>query len=284
MKKIILILALSLIGSGVLAACEDVKCVEPYDLSSSFSRFFSTVTGQKLLAEKIGQGILKKTVKKNIISGKIKSDVKSYSATDLKAGRFKSVKISGKDVNIQGVHISSFEAKTLCNFNYITQDKNGNVVVKEDMPLAISVVMTEDDLNNTMNSSDYKRFIDNINRFGGNLNILNIESTSVQLKDNKMHYLLKYSIPFVRKSKEVRLVSDLRIENGKIQLANTSYENRNFALDIDKFSKILNYINPLDFSAKVLENKEAKLNIENVKIDNDKINISGRITVLKDKE
>jgi len=284
MKKILLIMVLLLSSSGVYAACENVKCVEPYDLSSSTSQFFSTLTGQKFLSEKIGERIIKKTVKKNIISGDIKTDVKSFSAKDLKAGRFKSVEISGKNVNVQGVHISSFDAKTLCDFNYITENSNGDVVVKEDMPLSVSVVMTEDDINNTMNSTDYKRFIDNINNVGGNFNILNIESTSVKIKDNKMHYVMKYSIPFVRKTKEIKLSSDLRVENGQIKLANTTLDNNTFSIDMDKFSKILNYINPLDFSAKIVENKDAKLNIENININENKINISGKITVLKDKE
>ena len=55
-------------------------------------------------------------------------------------------------------------------------------------------------------------------------------------------------------------------------------------MDIDKFSSILNYINPLDFSAKILENKDANFSIKNVKITDQKINIDGIITVLKDKE
>ena len=284
MKKIILTMAFLLVGSNVFASCEAVKCVEPYDLSNSASRFFSVLTGQRFLSEKIGERIIKKSIKKNIISGHIKTDVKSFSAKDLKAGRFKSVEIIGKNVNIQGVHVKYFNAKTLCDFNYITEDKNGDVIVKEDMPLVVSVVLTEDNINNTMNSSDYKRFIDNINNVGGNFNILNIESTNVKIKDNKMHYVMKYSIPFVRKTKEVRLASDLRVENGQIKLANTTLENNTFSLDVDKFSRILNYINPLDFSTKVLENKDAKFNIENIKIHDDEININGRITVLKDKE
>ena len=48
--------------------------------------------------------------------------------------------------------------------------------------------------------------------------------------------------------------------------------------------KILNYLNPLDFSAKILENKDAKINIENVKVTDKKIVIGGIMTILKDKE
>lgn len=284
MKKIFILTALLLIGNINFAETCEIKCVEPYDLSSSVSQFFSTLTGQRFLSEKIGEKIIKKAIKKNLISGEIKSDVESFSAKDFKAGRFKSVKISGNDINFQGIHISSFEAKTLCNFNYITEDKNGDIFFKEDMPMSVSVTMTEDDINETMKSSDYKRLVDNINNLGGNFNIFNIESTSAKIKNNKLYYIVKYSIPFVRKSKEVAFSADLRVENGQIKLANTTYENNSMSLDMDKFSKIINYINPLDFSAKILENKNAKFNIENIKIEDNKITADGKVIVLKDEE
>lgn len=61
MKKIILTLALIVLGASAFADCADVVCVEPYDLSHSASRFISSITGQKLLNEKIGGLILKKS-------------------------------------------------------------------------------------------------------------------------------------------------------------------------------------------------------------------------------
>ena len=284
MKKIILILGLIIFGTTAFGACDDLQCVEPYDLSSSTSRFFSKITGQRLLSEKIGEKIIKKTIKKNITKGNIKTSIKSFSAKDLKAGRFKSAKITGKDVNIQGIEIAHFEAKTLCDFNYIADGKNGNVIIKENIPLQVTIEMTEDNINNTMDSSDYKRLINNINNIGGNFNIFNIESATVKIKDKKMHYIVKYSMPFVRKAKEVSLSADLRVENGQIKLANTTLDNKSYSLDVNRFSSILNYINPLDFSAKVLDNREAKFKVQNVNISDDKITIDGRITILKDKE
>ena len=260
----------------------DVKCVEPYGLTSNTSRFFSSITGQNFLAEKIGAGLLKKAIKKNIESGSIKTDLQSYSVRDLKAGRFKSIEISGKNINAQGVYISSFTLKTLCNFNYIVDNKKGDVIIKENMPMSLSVEITEDDLNKTMLSSDYKRIISDVNSLAGGF--FEINSTQVRLKDNKMYYVLKYNMPFVRKSKEIALCANLRIDNGKIVLADTSFVGSGATLDINKFSKLLNYINPLDFSAKILENKDAKVNIKNVKIENKKITMDGIVTVLKDKE
>lgn len=285
MKKIVLGLVLLLAVQGAQAQdCSTLKCPAPYDLTSGFSRGMSTVTGQKFLSEKIGEKLVKKAIKKNIVSGDIKADLDAYSVRDLKAGRFKSLEVSGKNVDIQGIYVSSFNAKTLCNFNYIANDKRGNYIVKEDIPVSFNAVVTEEDLNKTMNSSDYKRMIDDINSIGGNFNIFQITSTNIKLKNNKMYYVLKYSMPFVRKTKELVISADLNVENGQIVLANTTFLNNSLSLDVDKLSKLINYINPLDFSAKILENKDAKFNIENVKISDGKIVVDGIMTILKDKE
>lgn len=285
MKKIILSFVLLLAVQGVQAQdCSTLKCPAPYDLTSGFSRGMSTVTGQKFLSEKIGEKLVKKAIKKDITSGDIKVNLDAYSVRDLKAGRFKSLEINGKNVDIQGVYISSFNAKTLCNFNYIANDKRGNYIVKEDIPASFNAIITEEDLNKTMLSSDYKRMIDDINSIGGNLNIFQITSTNIKLKNDKMYYVLKYSMPFVRKTKELVITANLKVENGQIELANTSFLNNSMALDVDKLSKLINYINPLDFSAKILENKDAKFNIETVNISNGKITIDGNMTILKDKE
>lgn len=285
MKKIVLGLVLLLAVQGAQAQdCSTLKCPAPYDLTSGFSRGMSTVTGQKFLSEKIGEKLVKKAIKKNIVSGDIKADLDAYSVRDLKAGRFKSLEVSGKNVDIQGIYVSSFNAKTLCNFNYIANDKRGNYIVKEDIPVSFNAVVTEEDLNKTMNSSDYKRMIDDINSIGGNFNIFQITSTNIKLKNNKMYYVLKYSMPFVRKTKELVISADLSVENGQIVLANTTFLNNSMSLDVDKLSKLINYINPLDFSAKILENKDAKFNIENVKISDGKIVVDGSMTILKDKE
>ena len=135
-----------------------------------------------------------------------------------------------------------------------------------------------------MQSSDYKRMIDDLNGIAGRLNLFEITSTRVKLRNNKMYYVMNYAIPFVRKTKQLVISADLKVENNKILLANTNFMNNTMSLDVDKLSRLFNYINPLDFSAKILENKEAKFSVETVKISDGKIKIDGKATILKDKE
>ncbi len=283
MKKILLTILILAAGQISFASCSQ-SCVAPYELTSGFSRFVSKATGQNFIAEKVGESLVKKAIKKDITSGKIDVNLKSFSTRDLKAGKFKSLEITGKNVEVDGVYITYFNTKTLCDFNYVIQYKNGDVFVKEDIPVSASAIISEEDLNNTMNSSDYKRLVNDINNIGGTLNLFQIVSTSVKFKNGKMYYIMKYALPFVRKPQEIVISADLCIHNGEIILANTELVNNNIKLDVNNFSKILNYINPLDFSAKILENKNARFNVQNINISGDKISINGTITVLKDKD
>ena len=284
MKKILLTILLVMAGQTSFASCEAVNCVAPYDLTSGFSRFVSNITGQNFIAEKIGESLTKKAIKKNITDGDISVNLNSFSTRDLKAGRFKSLEIAGKDINISGIYISDFNIKTLCDFNYVAHDNNNNYSVKENIPAAFTAVITEQDLNKTMDSSDYKRLIDDINSIGGSLNIFRITSADVKLKNGQIYYILHYALPFMRKSKEIVIRADLSVENGRIVFSEPDFVNNNEAVNAESFSNILNYINPLDFSAKILENKDANFNIENIKISDGKITVNGKITVLKDKE
>lgn len=280
MKKYIIVLCLLIIGLQG-GAC-DYKCSEPYGLTSSVSRFFSTVSGQRALSEYVSKSIINKSILKNITDGSVKSELKSYSIKDLKAGKFKSVEIWGKNVNLQGIYISSIHAKTLCDFNYVSPKENGDVVIKEDLPFGFDVEFTEDDINNTMKSKNYAHIIDDINRLS--LNVFQIDSTYSRIKNGKFHYVIKYYIPFIKGYKNMVFVSDLSAADGEIEFENTQILGDSAAINVKHFSRLINYLNPLDFSLQIRENKDAKINVKNVKITDNKVTADGILVVPKDKE
>ena len=120
MKKILILLMSLIIANGVSYASQSafVGCVAPYDLSSGLKRTLANATGSNLLAQQVAQSLIKKQLKKE--SGeKFKVKVSSYSMADLKAGRFKSLDISGENLDLDGVYVSYLDFKTLCDFNYI---------------------------------------------------------------------------------------------------------------------------------------------------------------------
>ena len=283
MKKIVillLMLALSVGNSVIAVNCTDgVTCKEEYDLTPSYSRFFSHITGNNFLAEKIAQSVIRKNIKKTV-DGDINVKIKSYSARDLRAGRFKSFEVNGRNVQVEGVSISKFSLKTICDFNYIHIDKDWNMTVMDDVPMQFGIGITQEDLNKTMASQDYVRMLSDVNKLGGGIFL--IESTNLKIKHDKIYYVMKIAVPFVRKTQDVVICAGLKVVDGEIEFADAKILNKEYALNIDKITKILNYVNPLDFSVKILENKDAKLTIKNVSIEDNKISADGILLLLKE--
>lgn len=274
-------LMLSSSGYAMASPCSYV-CSENIELTSATSRFFSNITGQNFIGEKVGESLIKKALKKNA-DGDFKVTLNSYSVRDLKAGKFKSLDIKGKNILVDGIYISEAEMSTLCEYNYISQDKNGDYLVMEDIPIAISAVITEDDLNKTMMSKDYQRLLNDLNTLGGAFNIFSIDSTKIKIKDNKIYYIVKIAVPFVRATQEVVMSANLKVVDGEIKFSDPELlNNRHEGKDLSKLASILNYINPLDFSMKILENKDADLSIRNISIQDGKILVDAKMLILKD--
>lgn len=287
MKKLIIAgfigLGIILTASQVQAVCSDYACPATSGLTSKTSRFFSNATGQNFIAERIAQHLMKKAIKKSV-DGDFKVNIDSYSVRDLKAGKFKSIDVKGKNVSLEGVYISELEFKTLCDYNYITYDKKDGITIMQDVPIGISIAIKEDDLNKTMMSKDYKRLLNDLNSFGGSFNIFQIDSTCIKIKNNKIYYVMKIAIPFIRGTQDVVMTADLKVKDGDIKFANVQLLNNRSNMDISRISNILNYINPLDFSVKILENKEANFNVRNVSIEDGKIQMDANMVILKDVE
>ena len=283
MKKFLLVLGILIFGlnSCHAASCRWVDCVEPYDLSAGISRFMSNVTGSNFLEEKVDQAIFKKELRKTM-DGKLSINIDSYSVKDLKKGIFKSIKLKGRNISIEGVYFTSLNINTLCDFNYISLADPQNPVFKEDLPMEFSAVMSEDDINKTMQSAGYKKVIDDLNMLGSSLGVFRVSSSEIRIKDNKFYYILKVAIPFVRNIQNIVLVSDIKVSRGQIDLANTKLANNNMLIDLKQIDRVVNYLNPLDFSLNILENKHAQLAVQNIKIQDNKIYAGGLLVVPKD--
>ena len=281
MKKVILLLGLLVFGSAAFAADCTYSCVEPYDRSGKLSSFFSNITGMNFTRTKVTEGVLKKTILKTVQGDKnLKVDLDSYSGKDLSNGIFKSLKISGKDVNIDGVYLSEFELKSLCNFNYIQYDKKGNLTFKEDFPVHYSLKMDADDINKTMQSSKYQKVINDVNKLG--FAGVKVSSAQVDIRGNKFFYIINISLPFVRAEKKIEMTADLNVKNGKIDFENTRLASNSFNFDLKKAGFLMNYLNPLDFSVDIFNNKNAKISIKNISVKNNEIYADGLAIVPKD--
>ncbi len=281
MKKILVLLGAIVISSGAAfsADCSSFKCpANPYSDNLSISN----VTGTNFLAERIANTIIKKQILRDS-QGKYKVNLESYNIAALKKGIFKSLEITGEDTVTDGIYASMIKLRTVCDYNYIEiNNKEKTTTFKEDFGMAYAVQFTESDLNKTMANSQYTDLIRKVNSIGNTTKMFNISSTSAKIINNKLVYVMRVAVPLLNLKKDVAIQTDLKVRNGEIIIDEAELMTEAMKVDVNKLLKLVNYLDPLDFSMELMKNKDANMQIKEVSIKDNKINVSGLITVDKD--
>lgn len=282
MKKIFLLMSLLImLAAPAFSACDYSGICAPkaYDISSSKGQLFSTITGMTFLTEKLVQMIIRSELKK-ATKEKFKVEMKSYSARDLINGRFKSLEFSGKNLEIEGVYLTSFKAKTLCNFNYVQPVKN-SIKFKENMLMGFNLEISDSDLKKTIQSTGYLDKLNKVNLSGLGITFFKLNGADVQIKNNKLYFTIKVTSPMSAKPISIVVRSDLKIEEGRIVMTKLDFVNLFTVIDLSKTAYLLNILNPLTFSTDILNNKNSKMSIQEVNIIGDRIFINGNIFIPK---
>ncbi len=276
-KKVLLSLILLVMPVSFTPAADcEFACVKPYDMCNKAGRMVTSATGVNLATQAVAGKIAKRLVKDAATSGAVKVKLKSFSPMDLAAGRFKSFELTGKDFSAEGIYLTALNIKTLCNFNYAVPTSD-SVVFKEDFPLAFNVALSEDDLNKTMHSNGYDKLIESLNSTG----VFKILDTQVKIKNDRFVFITKTVVPFVKRPQEMVFSSDLTVKNGDIKFTDTKIINSAMTLDLSKAAFALNLLNPLNYSLRILEDKNAKMKLEEVHIEDNKIFAQGTIVIQK---
>lgn len=250
----------------------------PYDLSSKIGQTISTRIGATFLSEKMAQVMVKNALKK-MTDQKFDVSVKSYSFLDLIHGRFKSIVISGKNLNFNGVYLSSLTLKTVCDFNYVQLDRNP-IKFKENMIMRFFTVITDADLTKTMNSNGYFNSLNCVNVEGCGITFFKLSGAGVEIKDNKLYFNVRVTSQLLlAKPLDISIATDLKAVGGRIVFTKVDLGNMVKGVDLSNLAYHLSDMNPLTFSLNVLENPNTKMCINNVQIVDDKILVSGNIFI-----
>ena len=282
MKKIILLLGLLLaMGNAAFAQC-DYECVAPYNMNNKFRAVLSNVVGANAITERSLESILKKEVLKIASADSLKINIDSFSPKDLKNGIFKGMKVKGDNVVLNDIHFTSLELDTLCDFNYIKQSGK-EIIFVEALPLSFDVSMTPEAINDTIANAKYQKVVKDLNRILSSYGLgFQVSSTKMTIKNNKLYYVLGFEVPFMTKEYKLVIQTDLKVKDGKIDFSNTHLVSNKMNLRLNKLDFIMNYLNPLDFSVNIFDDKSAKVNVKNVEIKDDMVYAQGVIVVPKD--
>lgn len=277
--SLVLISALSLSAS---ASDMSTYCASPHDLSLKGTQILTNVTGMTLLTQAVANSIVKSELKKSTGANGFKVKMKSFSAKDLVDGRFKSLNITGKNLNFDGVYVSEFNANTVCNFNYIKATKK-NVYFKDNFVMNYNMTVSDSDLRKTVLSKDYLSVLKSLNLKTYGLNLFELKDVDVKLKNDKFYFTLKMNNKIFNMSLplNVELSTKMIVENNKIKVSEVAFENLNQKINLSQVTNLLNLINPLNFTVDVMGNKNTKLSLNDFVIKGDKINLSGTVFVPK---
>lgn len=283
---LILILNFMIFGTTPCFADCDYSSLCPEKASGLSSKFEQTVSkrlGATSLSEYIFERRLKEDLKK-ATGQNFNVSVKSYSFQDFVHGRFKSINISGKDLNIEGAYLTSLELKTLCDFNYVKLDKKP-IQFKENMIVGFNIEISDADLTKTIHSSGYLDKLNCVNVEGCGITFFKLSGADIKIKNNKLYFTVKITSQLLlAKPLDVVMATDLKVEDGRIVFTKLNLEGLVKGVDLSKVAYQLNAMNPLAFSLDVLENKNTKMCIQHVDIINDKIFIKGYIFIPKNKQ
>lgn len=274
MKKIIILLMAFFITGGMINAEESYSCAVPEKLSSPVMRGITNCLGCNWFAKKVAKTAIIKVLKRNA-DGDYDIKIDSFSAMDLKQGKFKSLEIEGKNLSARGIYVSSAYLKTLCNYNYADYRKNP-IVFYTDIPMLFSAEISEDDLNKTLIDLGYIKKLMDLNI--GGISFFTVDNVIFKLKNNKIYLIAQMKAPILMGERTVRFTfsGKLNVENGKIVLENLASENlRN--INMSRFVEVVNSMNAFDIPLEIFKGNETQLSVNNVKIIENKICVDGII-------
>lgn len=253
---------------------------EPFDTASPLSQGLQKVSGINLLATKFAESKIEKGLKENI-DGDFDVKINSFSASDLKAGKLKSIALKGTNVGVKDLYASSVDVRTLCDFVSIDYKKSP-IAILEPINIGIKGVITNDDIAKTMLSKSYK---DNFSKMQLIKSILPVSFATPTASIVNDRFVLNTALQLKGLSRfaefPISMNAALGITNKKIAFTDVKLNTGGVNMDIPV--EIFNYANPILYNLISFEKDGIRVKITNLKMEDSKLNVEGIISVAKTK-
>ncbi len=153
------------------------------------------------LVESIAQKAIKKSLKKET-GANFKVNFEGYTLSSMKAGVFKHLELTGKNITIEGVNIPYLKFKTLSDYNRIDYTVNP-IVVQSDMTFYYEMHLSEKSINDALKSKEYRKTIENVNKKSISV-VLCWMSVKARIKNNKVYIIMEYNFPINPVGKKIK--------------------------------------------------------------------------------
>lgn len=282
MKKwLLLIIFIALFSTPAFASCNYLnRCPQyPPNLSSNVNQFFSNATGTTFLAEQFAQKMIKQELAK-ATNQNFEVTVKAFSVEDLLAGKVKSIKITGNNVEIQGIHISSLKVQTLCNFNSININARP-IKLRENAVLGVWAEFSGEDLRKSIEYKNYSQAVSTIDLSNLGISSFRVYSSTISMENGKLYFTINATPSGPYKPLDIAVGADINVQNGNVISSKINLINLYTGFDLSKFSNYLNPVNYLKFPINLAGNQKAEVQIQNVNIIGNRAFLYGTIFLPK---
>lgn len=268
MKKFLILLIVVCMSCSAFAVD---KTSEEYLINRKHAAFMNP------LVECIAQSQIKKALKKET-GADFKVKFEGYTLSSMKAGVFKYLDITGKNVTIEGVEIPYLKFKTLSEYNRIDYTSDP-VLVKSDMEFYYEMHLSEKSINDALKSKEYRKTIQKVNKKAYPLFMLT--DVRAKIKNNRVYIIMDYNFPInpAGKNKTFMVSTNFNVINGIIKARDIGLDSAYGNLPLEKVTNLINLLDPLSFTLDLVNTRKCKGKIENVKIEDNIFKVNGRMFV-----
>lgn len=272
MKKIILLFIILVLNCSFSYSAGTIYNTDTDVITSGL---LSKIPGVNFATTKIYEKMIQIQLNKEL-DAKFSVNLDIFNFDMLKQGIFKSVKVSAPHISYKGLSLSELTAYTLNDKNRIIY-KDKKIYYPEEMPFYFEGKIGNDDIQNILSSDIFLKKLNAVNEKYSMFFEINVPA--VEINSGRIYFDIPVSTIFRKKPVRIKLNSDVYVENNEIVLKNIAFSSKGNIIDINKFDKIAENLNPLKFKQGSLKSSFCNINIKSAKIEDDKINILGELFI-----
>lgn len=280
MKKLFLIIFIAFFAAPTYAACNYMNycATSPYTVQNP-AQAIADATGTTALIENLAKDMIKNELKK-ATGQNFDVDIKVFGLSELLQGKFKSLTITGNNVEIEGFHFTSIKLQTLCDYNYI-DIKSSPIAPRENMVLSVAIEASAADLRNTIEYKDYSSRFSRINLSQIGISSFKVYSPTIDIRGGKLYFTINAKPIGNYPPMDIAIGANLRAQNARIVASQVDFINLYTGFDLTKFSSLLGNITSLTFPVRLIGNKTSEIQIQSVNLVGDRAYINGIVFIPK---
>jgi|GEM_PF-3418509 len=284
-NSLVVVLTAGILFSNLLAFSDPYQKAntcpsKPYPVSNVLTRNLQRFTGMNLLVTNTAEGLIESNIKKLLDTGEINVNIKGYSAMDLLAGKFKSVQLSAKNLSKDGIYVSSFEAKSLCEYTQVNRNSNP-IVPLTPVYVRFKGLITDSDINNTVNSDQYRQKLRgvSIKLFNQDIDLVDFLNLKANIKDNRL--VISTDIHFngmpAYMKLPVKMGIGLKVVDNKLRIADLQMISKPLGGELNMLSNFISFQKPVIVDFNDLSKNGSDIQIKKFSIVSNKINLEGTL-------